>query len=151
MLTYDFFVLTSAGVDIVLTADADGSESVIAHHGPGEVKMESEAFDGGATVTLVYRIDRQRPLIPHPPKKRCRSCSSLRGFGCLKLLTTGKIKWHLAMRTFGAPSRSSTSSPSTRRFLATSTLLTRYLVVCGSLSHSSTSATRVAEPVARRL
>jgi thioredoxin reductase (NADPH) len=43
-ITYDFFVLVSAEVDIVLTAD--GSESVIVQHGPGRFLGELNMLSG---------------------------------------------------------------------------------------------------------
>ena len=43
-ISYDFFVLVSAEVDIVLTVD--GVESVIAHHGPGRFLGELNMLSG---------------------------------------------------------------------------------------------------------
>jgi len=43
-VTYDFFVLISAEVDIVVTVD--GGESVIAHHGPGRFLGELNMLSG---------------------------------------------------------------------------------------------------------
>jgi thioredoxin reductase (NADPH) len=43
-VTYDFFVLVSAEVDIVVTVD--GGESVIAHHGPGRFLGELNMLSG---------------------------------------------------------------------------------------------------------
>ena len=43
-VTYDFFVLISAEVDIVVAVD--GGESVIAHHGPGRFLGELNMLSG---------------------------------------------------------------------------------------------------------
>ncbi len=43
-VTYDFFVLVSAEVDIVVTVD--GGENLIAHHGPGRFLGELNMLTG---------------------------------------------------------------------------------------------------------
>jgi len=43
-LTYDFFALVSAEVDIILTVD--GRESLMAHHGPGRFLGELSLLSG---------------------------------------------------------------------------------------------------------
>ena len=75
-VTYDFFVLVSAEVDIVLTVD--GGESVIAHHGPGRFLGELNMLTGlrvfvsARVVTsgevIVVPRDRLRQLMAAKPK-----------------------------------------------------------------------------------
>jgi thioredoxin reductase (NADPH) len=75
-VTYDFFVLVSAEVDIVVTVD--GGESVIAHHGPGrflgELNMLSglRAFVSARVVkageVIVVARDRLRQLMATKPQ-----------------------------------------------------------------------------------
>src|ERR1700742_1838029 len=43
-VSYDFFVLVSAGVDIVVTGD--GEERILAHHGPGRFLGELNMLTG---------------------------------------------------------------------------------------------------------
>jgi thioredoxin reductase (NADPH) len=64
-VTYDFFVLTSAEVDIVLTADADGSESVIAHHGPGRFLGELNML-GGLRVLFSAKVVKSGEVLVLP-------------------------------------------------------------------------------------
>src|ERR1700728_619085 len=75
-LTYDFFVLVSAEVDIVVTVD--GGERVIVHHGPGrflgELNMLSglRVFVSARVVTagqvVVVSRDRLRQLMATNPR-----------------------------------------------------------------------------------
>jgi thioredoxin reductase (NADPH) len=75
-VTYDFFVLVSAEVDIIVTVDGD--ESVIAHHGPGrflgELNMLSglQAFVSARVVkageVVVVARDRLRQLMATKPQ-----------------------------------------------------------------------------------
>ncbi len=75
-VTYDFFVLVSAEVDIVVTVD--GGESVIAHHGPGRFLGELNMLSGlrvfvSAPVVksgevIVVARDRLRQLMATKPQ-----------------------------------------------------------------------------------
>ncbi len=75
-VTYDFFVLISAEVDIVV--EVDGAEDVIAHHGPGRVLGELNMLSGlrvfvsarvvkAGDVVVVAR-DRLRQLMATKPQ-----------------------------------------------------------------------------------
>src|SRR5579863_7238396 len=75
-VTYDFFVLVSAEIDVLL--DVDGGESVITHHGPGRFLGELNMLTGlrvfvSAKVVvpgevIVVPRDRLRPLMATRPQ-----------------------------------------------------------------------------------
>ena len=57
-VTYDFFVLTSAEVDIVVTVD--GGERIIAHHGPGRFLGELNMLSGLRVFVSAKVVERGR-------------------------------------------------------------------------------------------